>query len=93
MSDNKIVVMSLPVYCAYFFFRYFIGGMFLLYGFSSAISIVLYVFMTITGQLPFSALLYNLVIKIGCVLLYGGIGYLCYKPVFLRYGLFKRWVK
>lgn len=57
MRDNKIVVMSLPVYCAYFFFRYFIGGMFLLYGFSSAISIVLYVFMTITGQLPFSALL------------------------------------
>lgn len=57
MRDNKIVVMSLPLYCAYFFFRYFIGGMFLLYGFSSAISIVLYVFMTITGQLPFPALL------------------------------------
>lgn len=90
MSDNKIVVMSLPVYCAYFFFRYFVGGMFLLYGIFSVIGIFTVIFMTLVGKIPFSALPYQLIIKVGCVILYGSIGYLCYKPVFLRYGLYKK---
>lgn len=88
INNGNLVILSPFALMAYFFIRYFIGGMFLLYGISSAVSIVAYLFMALTGQLPFSALLYNLIVKIGCVLLYGTIGYKCYEPVFAKYGLF-----